>query len=143
MLLTSRVLLNLTLVVCLSGCERGYTIDVPAAAAGHVTFRGDSGVWREAVLTQQQIARVSNWTEAHQAEWRSLMETPPLGTFSIELDSSGGRKYMMQVFVRPSGGGAVYAYGYDYRQKQHYPLERWVSDKDIQELRAAAGIAAP
>lgn len=142
MYVMSRVFLSLTLLASLSSCERGYTIDVPPATVGHVSFRGDGGAWRDANLTQQQVLLISDWMKAHQAEWHSLMETPPPGTFRLELEASSGRKYTMQVFVQPSGGGTVYAYGYDYRADQHYPLKRRVSDSDIQELRAAAGIAA-
>ncbi len=139
--LTRRILLSLALIVCLCSCEQTYTIDVLAPTAGRVRFQEVGGAWREATLTQQQILLVSSWMGAHQAEWHALMETPPLGTFSIELDSSDGRKQTMQAFVQPSGDGAVYAYGF--QAPQRYPLKRWVSGRDIQELRAAAGIAAP
>lgn len=71
MFLMSRVFLSLTLLASLSSCERGYTIDVPAASVGRVSFRGDGGAWRDANLTQQQVVRV----------WRGY-----------ERDSSGCKK---------------------------------------------------
>ena len=136
-----KIAITFLCALCLLGCRpqfaplvSGTVTDGGVVLGKAVAHEGEpSRTWS---LSQRQLEGLSSWLKLHRSEWRTILASPPLPSYSIQLIHSDGAYTQIDLFsVNESWQHTAHVYSYDRNGKFIFGGSMNLQSQDTSSLK--------